>query len=732
MGVDVYGWLHPGTIPCAVDLALGKPTTKYVDYAMHRVRMLLHYGITPYIVFDGNYLPSKAGTELSRAASRAEAKRKGLDLLRMGKSAAAHMELQKAVDVTPEMARCLIEELKKLKVQYVVAPYEADAQLAFLERQGLIDGIVSEDSDMLVFGAKRLITKMDKFGECIEILRDDFTSCKTVSFFGWTDEMFRRMAILTGCDYLEGIPRLGLKTAHGLVRKYKDIERILRVLQFENKIRVPPGYLDLYRKAELTFSHQWVFDPTQQKLVMGLEWPEKDRPEDISFIGDDLEPDVACGVASGDIHPMTKQPMLFAQTPKRTGFNGAGKLPLQRRETIGTPSDLKSHKKPIDSFFKPKRTPLAELDPNIMTPSPTQLELLRRHSGTVLTTPVDENNATTQPLNTPATGNSAGSLRRHYTTGRIGTQSRTMSHPPPKRQRLCDDSPVKDKGLSLKSVETGASKFFRGSRLPDPSPSIQRHAKKKPARSSFDICSDASLEEAMLSLPDAGDLDGVTKTPRKLAIFQDTVSAEVAEEETGDSQEETQESITTRGTLSVTASMSSTATQDTAISLVPSTPPKLDKQRHKLENKVDRHDHGGLSQDYSADKRNKAPQAAERAAPRPSSRASTGSSALHRLGREALKRSRLTAGTNMELGAASKESTLPDLTAWTASSARAARISALCDAASASTSTQGSEDFFVPNSEDDVLEPDAEAEKEEACADESSRTLNVGRFAFAG
>lgn len=40
---------------------------RFVDYAMHRVRMLRHFGITPYIVFDGGPLPAKKGTEESRA-----------------------------------------------------------------------------------------------------------------------------------------------------------------------------------------------------------------------------------------------------------------------------------------------------------------------------------------------------------------------------------------------------------------------------------------------------------------------------------------------------------------------------------------------------------------------------------------------------------------------------------------------------------------------------------------
>jgi hypothetical protein len=32
IGVDAYGWLHRGTAACAIELALDKPTTKYVTH----------------------------------------------------------------------------------------------------------------------------------------------------------------------------------------------------------------------------------------------------------------------------------------------------------------------------------------------------------------------------------------------------------------------------------------------------------------------------------------------------------------------------------------------------------------------------------------------------------------------------------------------------------------------------------------------------------------------------
>ena len=41
-------------------------SNRYVEYAMHRVRLLRYYKITPYVVFDGAPLPAKKGTESER------------------------------------------------------------------------------------------------------------------------------------------------------------------------------------------------------------------------------------------------------------------------------------------------------------------------------------------------------------------------------------------------------------------------------------------------------------------------------------------------------------------------------------------------------------------------------------------------------------------------------------------------------------------------------------------
>ena len=58
----------------------------------------------------------------------------------------------KAIDITPQLAGYFIKELKKKGIEYIVAPYEADAQLAYLNQTSYIEGVITLDSDLVVYG----------------------------------------------------------------------------------------------------------------------------------------------------------------------------------------------------------------------------------------------------------------------------------------------------------------------------------------------------------------------------------------------------------------------------------------------------------------------------------------------------------------------------------------------------------------------------------------------------
>ncbi|KAJ3905295.1 exodeoxyribonuclease 1 [Lentinula edodes] len=319
IAVDAYVWLHKGVFTCATELATGISTHKYVNYAMEKVRLLRHHGIEPYIVFDGGPLPAKKGTEVERKRKRDEHLARGNLLASQGKHAQARDCYLKCVDVTPQMAFQLIKALRAESVQYIVAPYEADAQLAFLERQGIVSAILTEDSDLLVFGCKNVLLKFDPVARTVvSISRADFASVTAtsldsngISLVGWSDNQFRAMAILSGCDYLPSIPGIGLKTACAMLRRWKTPQAVVRQIALEGKKRVPKGYLDQFRLAEKCFLHQRVYDPSSEKLVY-LSDVDLQSWDDLAeaYIGGDLEATLAKKLATGDLDPITLEPMI--------------------------------------------------------------------------------------------------------------------------------------------------------------------------------------------------------------------------------------------------------------------------------------------------------------------------------------------------------------------------------------------------------------------------------------
>jgi exonuclease-1 len=169
-------------------------------------------------------------------------------LLRDGDRQKAQVFFQRAVDVTPLMASQLIRALNAEGVECIVAPYEADAQLAFLSISGYVDAVISEDSDLLAYGCRhvsvtllshppsqtltvlcQVIFKLNKEGNGEEINMNRLGETTSPSFHNFTHAMFRQVCILAGCDYLPSIPGMGVKKAHGLVKKYGSAEKVFDI-----------------------------------------------------------------------------------------------------------------------------------------------------------------------------------------------------------------------------------------------------------------------------------------------------------------------------------------------------------------------------------------------------------------------------------------------------------------------------------------------------------------------
>ena len=123
-----------------------------------------------------------------------------------------------------EVTQTMIQEcqalLRLFGLPYITAPMEAEAQCAELVHLGLVDGIVTDDSDIFLFGGTRIYKNMfnaAKFVEC-------YLSSDLEKEYALDRKKLIRFAHLLGSDYTEGIPGVGPVTALEILTDFGTLE----------------------------------------------------------------------------------------------------------------------------------------------------------------------------------------------------------------------------------------------------------------------------------------------------------------------------------------------------------------------------------------------------------------------------------------------------------------------------------------------------------------------------
>ncbi|PAV57066.1 hypothetical protein WR25_26130 [Diploscapter pachys] len=281
IAVDVSCLLHKGIYACADKVVSGQDTKIHINYVKKYVDTLLALQCHVILVFDGRPLEAKKQTNSGRHEQRKSNLDQAKILMAKGQKGEAYAKLQRAASITGKIVESTIEAFRVYKnVDVIVSPYESDAQLAFLTREKLADAVITEDSDLIVFGCERIIFKwvvssncMEKNVPCTIYEKEKLASC----FTGVSHQLatkfdfakFRRICILSGCDYLQdGLKGVGLTKAVTFFTKVDDkdirtaFKRIGMILR--KQIQVSERFVDSFIKAEQTFAHQVVFDPRQR------------------------------------------------------------------------------------------------------------------------------------------------------------------------------------------------------------------------------------------------------------------------------------------------------------------------------------------------------------------------------------------------------------------------------------------------------------------------------------
>ncbi|KAL0265605.1 UNVERIFIED_CONTAM: hypothetical protein PYX00_011318 [Menopon gallinae] len=283
IGIDGHAWLYQIVPSIAQELFFGLPTTRHVHILTRKIRSLKSNGIDDIVfVFDGESLKSKTKTLLERSRKKEAARNETMRLLRANNVTKAREMMQRCVQITSEVMMGVIELLKKEGIEFVISPYESDAQLTYLQRIGHIDYILTEDSDLILYGSTNILYKYD-LSHVHEYQRERLAGAWN-SFFA---ENIVDICILSGCDYLDGLDGVGIKTACKLLEKHSSVEKVVEA--WRARAGVPENFLEEFERAKMTFKHQVVFDPINKKRVFLSDIPDKGtRPDFLgSFIEDE-------------------------------------------------------------------------------------------------------------------------------------------------------------------------------------------------------------------------------------------------------------------------------------------------------------------------------------------------------------------------------------------------------------------------------------------------------------
>jgi DNA excision repair protein ERCC-5 len=128
---------------------------------------------------------------------------------------------------------CVQDLLALFGIPYVDAPQEAEAECAELLTRHLVDGIVTDDSDVFLFGGSRIYRNMfndDKYVECY-LLSD------LEKELGLDRDKLVRLAYLLGGDYADGLPGVGPVLGRELLEEFEGKEGLDEFKEWWGKVQ---------------------------------------------------------------------------------------------------------------------------------------------------------------------------------------------------------------------------------------------------------------------------------------------------------------------------------------------------------------------------------------------------------------------------------------------------------------------------------------------------------------
>lgn len=202
-------------------------TTSHLQGMFYRTIRMLSSGIKPVFVFDGKPPELKSAELAKRKQKKQEAEVEKEKAEEAGDTEMIRKLNKRTTRVTPEMNEEAKKLLRLMGVPVIEAPCEAEAQCAILCKSGKVFASGSEDMDTLTCGTPVLVRHLT-YSEARKTPIMEIHLDKVLKGLALTMEQFIDLCILLGCDYSDKIKGVGPKRAYEYIKKYGNIENVLK------------------------------------------------------------------------------------------------------------------------------------------------------------------------------------------------------------------------------------------------------------------------------------------------------------------------------------------------------------------------------------------------------------------------------------------------------------------------------------------------------------------------
>ena len=173
-----------------------------------------------------NYLQTGIVTENLKQVNIKSAPKRLLNTKETINVDSINIEIEKlkkqTIKITPQDFELTRQLFDIMNIPYLFAPSEAEKLCSHLCKQGLVDAVLSEDSDVIAYGAPIFLSKINmQTSLCTELVYSDILTSVDM-----TSEQFLDFCIMCGTDYNKNIPKVGPVSSFNLIKKHKSIDNI--------------------------------------------------------------------------------------------------------------------------------------------------------------------------------------------------------------------------------------------------------------------------------------------------------------------------------------------------------------------------------------------------------------------------------------------------------------------------------------------------------------------------